>query len=455
MLCAPSSHRIPRRWTAAALTVIALVLVYGLLPCDDVYARIEAGRRTPRPAPEPEPGTRLCPLRELDDVLVVLKTGATESQTKVPVHLNTTLRCVPHFAVFSDYDERIAGVRAHDILRDLAERVKVAEPEFELYRRLRARGREALLQDQQGDHQNEEGDEHTVSDGGAGQGMGKQDNAGWRLDKWKFLPMLDGALRERPTARWFVFVEADTYVVWPNLAAWLARLDPARAYYLAAPMASGDEVFGYGGAGIVLSQAAVRKVVEESRGQVEERTKAHWAGDAVLGRALADADVPLVWASPMLQTERVWEVDELGAGADDGPWCYPAVSYHHMTVADIEAMWAFEQEWFRDEKNGVLLHGDVFKGFLFNGIAQRQDDWDNRASEPVPDRVASFDDCAAECDLNPTCLQFSFRNGTCMTSPSAIRGVRRRGVQSGWMASRIESVVSRVDSCPETEYIYE
>lgn len=103
----------------------------------------------------------------------------------------------------------------------------------------------------------------------------------------------------------------------------------------------------------------------------------------------------------------------------------------------------------------MLLHGDVFKGFLFNGIAQRQDDWDNRASELVPDRVASFDDCAAECDLNPTCLQFSFRNGTCMTSPSAIRGVRRHGVQSGWMASRIESVVSRVDSCPETEYIYE
>ncbi|KAL5364502.1 hypothetical protein BJX96DRAFT_157446 [Aspergillus floccosus] len=363
MLCTPSHRRIPRRWTAAVLAVVGLLLVYGLLPCDDPYARIEAHRSSRHASaesePDPDPGDRSnCPLREMEDVLVILKTGATESQTKVPVHLNTTLRCVPHFVVFSDYDERIADVRAHDVLRDLAESVKLAEPDFELYRRLQAGGLQALLQEQH--PHNDSDNEDPTKDSDKNSPWGRQDNAGWRLDKWKFLPMLDRALSERPTARWFVFVEADTYVVWPNLAAWLGRLDPARAYYLGAPMQSGEDVFGYGGAGIVLSQAAMRRVVDEARGQVEQRTKAHWAGDAVLGRALADVGVPLVWAWPMLQTGRVWEVDSLGAGPDgdrNGLWCYPAVSYHHMTAADIEAMWAFEQAWFRDVSMSIPSRG--------------------------------------------------------------------------------------------------
>ena len=51
-----------------------------------------------------------CPQSQLaNDILVVLRTGATESLEKVPVHFRTTLRCVPHFVIHSDLDEEIEG----------------------------------------------------------------------------------------------------------------------------------------------------------------------------------------------------------------------------------------------------------------------------------------------------------------------------------------------------------
>ncbi|KAL4887893.1 hypothetical protein BDV59DRAFT_211767 [Aspergillus ambiguus] len=395
----------------------------------------------------------------MEDMLVVLKTGATEAQAKVPVHLNTTLSCVPHYTIISDYEEEIGGVRTHDVLRDVT-RPKVTEAaeqpeEFALYDRLRARGRQGLLREDWRGSSNSNGEGEQEEENGP---FGKSSNRGWRLDKWKFLPMLDRALQVRPTAQWYIFVEADTYVVWANLVAWLRQLDAAHAYYLGAPMQSGDAVFAYGGAGIVLSQAAVRRVVEFGARRpdvVATRMAQHWAGDAILGRVLQeDVGVPLVWAWPMLQTSRAWELDSFGEGYGRAPWCYPAVSYHHMTPEDVETLWRFEREWFQEEQNAVLLHGDVFKGLLFNRTAPHQDDWDNLASaHETGRRVNSLDECALACDDDPRCLQFSFRNGTCMTSPSVIRGVRRRGVQSGWMPARIEAAVRDIDSCPETEYI--
>src|ERR1700712_5059273 len=57
-----------------------------------------------------------CPRSKLaDDILVVLRTGATESLEKVPVHFRTTLQCVPHVVVYSDMDEEIEGHAVHDV----------------------------------------------------------------------------------------------------------------------------------------------------------------------------------------------------------------------------------------------------------------------------------------------------------------------------------------------------
>jgi hypothetical protein len=37
------------------------------------------------------------------------------------------------------------------------------------------------------------------------------------LDKYKFIHMVEQTFFARPSGRWYVFLETDSYVVWPNL----------------------------------------------------------------------------------------------------------------------------------------------------------------------------------------------------------------------------------------------
>ena len=146
-----------------------------------------------------------CPKSKLaTDVLVILRTGATESQEKVPVHFRTTLRCVPHFVVHSDLDEDIEGHTVHDVLKGVSEDTKTTNEDFKLYHQLQEHGRRGVKQQQ-------------VLTSLSGSSKGdylRTDNAGWQLDKWKFLPMIDQALQEKPDAKWYFFMEADTYMNW-------------------------------------------------------------------------------------------------------------------------------------------------------------------------------------------------------------------------------------------------
>lgn len=283
---------------------------------------------------------------EMDKVMVILKTGITESSHKIPVHIKTSLRCVPHYAIFSDFEEEFEildrsssrRVPTVDVLRNVNESVKQTNPDFDLYNRVHEMGRAALQMDEMSRH----GDNMETP-------FGKKDNPGWKLDKWKFLPMIDEALRMQPDAKWFVFMEADSYIIWPNLIRWLSRLDASKPFYLGSQMQIGDVVFAYGGAGIVLSNPAMRKVSEYHAQHGEELdiyTNGHWAGDCILGKVLSDAGVRFSWAWPMMQTARVWETNPFSTAYNRIPWCYPIVSFHHMTSDDIQYTWQFEQQWF-------------------------------------------------------------------------------------------------------------
>ena len=79
-----------------------------------------------------------------EDVLVIMRTGATEIEDKLPVHLNTTLQCYNNYVIFSDYEEDFEGHHVYDLLADVEDDVKEHHPDFALWRRLRANGRESL-----------------------------------------------------------------------------------------------------------------------------------------------------------------------------------------------------------------------------------------------------------------------------------------------------------------------
>jgi hypothetical protein len=295
---------------------------------------IESNETDPRTGRVPSS----CPtLPGMDDILVVIKTGITEAQDKVPVHLRTTLRCIPNKIIVSDFEEDIAGVRTYDVFRNVSDTLKQSSEDFAIYNRARTGGRTALTSQ----------DHLKVANGPSGM----MDNPGWKLDKWKFLPMIQTARHVQPDAKWFIFLEADTYPIWTNLLGWLSHFNPEDRLYLGNQMQIGANLFAHGGSGFALSHAAIHSVADLHALHTEEWEKItdrEWAGDCVLGMALAVAGVPLTWSWPHVTTQSVWEQDMLHEAFAKQPWCYAPFTFHHMTPADVDRFYEFEQQWFAE-----------------------------------------------------------------------------------------------------------
>ena len=273
----------------------------------------------------------------LDDVLVIMKTGANEAPDKLPVHFATTLRCVPHYVVYSDLNETIAGHDVYDALDEINPEIRMTHPDFRYYQALQDQGRDAF---------SEEELEKWSMAGNSRQG---RDTPGWKLDTWKFLPMAEKAYRQRPDAKWFIFAEADTYILWKNMITWLSKFDASQAKYLGMQMQVQGEIFGYGGAGFVLSNSALRTLVDllhADRAHWDGFTETHWAGDCVLGQALKSAGISLSFSWPTLVSESPTSLNFNGTfGGKGGFWCHFAATYHHLSPQDIIEFSAFEQEW--------------------------------------------------------------------------------------------------------------
>ncbi|CAI7639937.1 unnamed protein product [Penicillium glandicola] len=443
----------PRRWLFVVFPILAFCFIYYLFRLpesnpiivnnseqipqagEEIIVAEEKKQDTNPPPPMEDTLEEKCGhlLHALDDIMVVIKTGATEALEKVPIHLRTTLQCVPHFAIFSDYEEIIDGVRTYDVLHNISDATMEKEPEFEIYRRLREVGREGLTDAEWGDDTNGP--------------LGKVNNPGWKLDKWKFLPMIEEALEVMPDAK-----------------CWLGHLNPERQYYLGSPMQIGDTLFGYGGAGIVLSSLTMNLLHEyqiRAKEDLEAMTAHEWAGDCALARALQDVHVDLTWAWPMMMTSRPWEIDHFSEGYGRQPWCYPVISYHHMAPEDIEEMWEFDRAFFASGKNALMLHADVYQKLVYDGTFSARDDWDNLSGTKIDfaaGTISTVEVCAEYCARNEACLQYSFNHldGVCKHASTTFAGVATNGTQSGWITPRVNKLLKAFQSsCNEVQYIFD
>lgn len=364
---AMSAPRMYRRRTAWVAAVVVLVLLYHFVslrsdldpPKLDTRPKTSPSEDQQRPKAgsgsheiskahqeaESKPAERpVCPpLPGMEDVLVVMKTGVTEAKEKVPVHFQTTLRCVPNYVIYSDFDEEIQGVQLHDALRNMDEGIKQSIPDFNIYNRIRTMGRAGLNNADFADVANS--------------ALGKPDNPGWKLDKWKFLPMVQETYAHKPDAKWYVFMEADTYFSWGTLLAWLATLNHHDALYIGTETQIADVIFAHGGSGFIVSNPALKRVVDEyaaKPAEIHAYTATHWAGDCVLGKILLNVGVPLTFSWPMLQNSHPGELDEFATVFYRRPWCFPAVAFHHLTPKDVQSLWEFEQKRYKDVRPGPL-----------------------------------------------------------------------------------------------------
>ncbi|KAF2159490.1 glycosyltransferase family 31 protein [Zasmidium cellare ATCC 36951] len=418
-------------------------------------ARFASLERTPsgRPTPKlrrrvPQRTVCLLALPGADDVVVILKTGSTELRDKLPVHLNTTLRCYPHYLIFSDYEETYKSEHIYDALEFVNSSIRHTHPDFELWRRLQKGGRAALKP-----HELSGPISRPQKDA-----MGKPSNPGWKLDKWKFLPMVNRTLHEYPDKKWYIFVETDTYVMWQTLLNYLHALNAEKPYYIGGQIWIADVQFAHGGTGFAVSHPAMKNVVDMYQAEQtawEKFTNDHWAGDCVLGKAFKDSGTNLTEAWP------IWQGDDAGKmefSRKDGPgegyrlWCMPSVSYHHLGPTVVEELWRFEQDWMsRPAKMPpkTLRHKDVFDGYVLPRISKARLDWYNHADEdrgPVP----SLEVCADICEADAACLQYALSTDfRCLSSSKPNLGEYSRGMESGWMVNRIEKWADKMEPCPK------
>ena len=261
------------------------------------------------------------------DVVIVVKTGATEAFQKIPAQLLTFLQCAKDdVLIFSDMEQEIGGHHIYDCLDNVAEKTKVDNPDFDLY--------------------NTQKEYRLV--GGEVSSLSNRGRDAWILDKYKNIHTAQKAYRMRPNKSWYFFIDADTYIVWSNFFQWLKRLDPSEKLYLGSKVDIGVPPFAHGGSGYLLSSAAMAELVGKDAVEVAARYDANaigaCCGDQELARILFEKNVNATNVRPMINGDRPRSLPF-------GPaqWCQPLITLHHVSPEEINDMWQFEQQ--RDRPN--------------------------------------------------------------------------------------------------------
>ncbi|KAI0095901.1 hypothetical protein F4814DRAFT_457491 [Daldinia grandis] len=429
-----------------------------------------------------------CPQSNFqNDVLVVLRVNATEIPKKLPVHFKTVLSCVPDYVIYSDAEQTIGGHHIYDFLDQLSETLRDAISEFELYNQLHI-------------SVGEEQEYRTGRLDGALRPPNK------RHQQWKLLPIAERALQYRPQARWYVFLEADTYMVWQNVLDYLANFDAEQPYYLGSDMNVQDVLSPPKELGFALSNPAIEKVAEywkEYQTEWHQNSNQDWAGDITIEHALQDVGKDSARAFPYLQTNSLATINWAALGPNERFQCSAPLIFHHMTEEEFTLMWKFEQERLhRNLRKGPLTFRDIFKRLIYHQTNAKRTYWDNmsvgveysdkslgRLSKSEKARLSpveqqaplSFEKCQAACESKPTCMQFSYTQGSCLTSSElrlghtmdsecanslgVLENCTRQGlmkdnqdiqseerilptIQSGWIMKRVSSYYQDLDrSC--------
>ena len=272
--------------------------------------------------------------------------------------------------------------------------------------------------------------------------------------------MVNRTFHEYPGKKWYVFIEADTYILWSSLLDYLSTLDPSQPLYAGSRVYVGDVAFAHGGSGFIVSHPAMQSMVQHYQAQqedIERFVDQHWAGDCVLGKIFADIGINLTEIWPHMQGDHPGNVAYVGpdgrsmrAAAEKAYWCKQAVSYHQMRPDMIHDLWQWEQELLQQGGRGSITHGEMFFEYVLPRMGIFGTDWDNESENSDEwSNVSTIKECRAECELTKSCVQFAFdqERHRCRHYRLPRLGKAAQNVHSGWMLERITQLADGMGSC--------
>lgn len=390
-----------------------------------------------------------------DGIQVTLKIGGGESPDLLRSHVNGVTPCIPNLLVVSDMGQKLGPVHSHDILADV---IHVLSEEDKLaYQRQR--------------------EAHYYWDKEL-----QPTKAGWMLDRYKFLAMIEYAYAQNPNAKWYVFTETDTLVLWENLVQLLSRykwIDPVYIGSLTPGRPVGtwlepqSTFFVYGGSGIVLSVTAMENILREDRegsaGGIDQPSqllitkyqdivREDCCGDSVLGWVAAQRDVEVQGQWPMFNPQPLHSTP-----FGKAYWCQPAVSFHKSDPVHAVDLWGWQQKVLEKRtKSRPILYADVIDFFDFPSMPFRRD-WNNADLEsfdaPTQEAHESFDSCKEACHEHDECFQFTHYRKKCRMARVIRLGIaapptpedKDEHSLAGWDVEKIQEFKKKYD-CEEVEW---
>ena len=318
----------------------------------------EAPSTSPQVAPSPAPmtekpltqqhassaaehnfGTKDKPLYA-SEILIMFKTGATAFWRRTPMHLSTTLSnslLTPNIAFYSDAPDSILHHTVHDSLANVSDALK-SSSDFQLYHRIRETA-EGNLYLESGSM---EGDAYLPG--------------GWRLDKYKFLPLVDHAAKNYPNMKWYVYMEDDNWFCWENLYAFLATFDAENPLVLGSPAARLGEDFSHGGSGFAISAGAMKKTF-----QAEEDLPRKWeayaaercCGDQVLSHVMQEMGVERYKGNDGSGWFGLQSLPDWRIGFGTWNWCSPLLNVHKVHQADLSRLDRFGKKFAKENVGAI------------------------------------------------------------------------------------------------------
>ena len=309
----------------ASVVAVLIVLGYFLFsPRHDI--------KLPTSIPSPIFATpESCPVAtSAENVVVSVKTGASEAAQKVPALMQSSLRCAKNTFIFSDLEQDIGDYHLYDALDTVPASMVNTNTDFELYKKQRELWQTKQNIDTLKDAKNPKDPE------------GK--SAAWTLDKYKFIHVLEKTWALKPDMDWYILIDADTYIVWPTMLLWLNGLDPKKKSYFGSEVNIGGVRFAHGGSGIVLSKGLMQELFvshNHTATRWDAQTSEKCCGDLVLSMALGEYGIELQDVWPLMSGERPSTMP-FGPGTPEY-WCRPALSFHHLTPVDMKEFAQFEK----------------------------------------------------------------------------------------------------------------